>query len=99
MAVTPPVLPLRIQTTSGKLLITDTSITLEKPTFPRVTTVTIPRANISSVANRPGISPLFGMGGNFHIEINTIDGRQLVIKGIPYKSRRDVLSILQPEAL
>jgi len=91
--------PFRVQTTSGKLTITAQSVTLEKPTFPRVTTITIPRANISSVANRPGVPSVFGVGGNFHLMIYTLDGRSIEIKGIPFKARRAVLGILQPDAL
>ncbi len=94
-----PMQPLRVQTASGKLTITAQSITLEKPTFPRVTTITIPRASISSVATRPGIPPVLGMGGNFHLMIYTLDGRSIEIKGIPFKARRTVLGILQPDAL
>ncbi len=95
----PVSLPLRIQTTSGKLTLTETSVTLEKPSFPRVTTISIPRVNISSVASRVGIPSVMGMGGNFHIIIYTLDGRSIEIHGIPAKRRADVLGILQPDAL
>ena len=94
-----PMQPLRVQTTSGKLTITAQSVTLEKPTFPRVTAITIPRASISSVASRPGIQPLFGMGGNCHLMVYTLDGRSIELKGIPFKARRAAPGILQPDAL
>lgn len=88
---------LRIQTGSGVLIVTETSVTLERPSlaFGGRKPQTIMRSAITSVDSKVTIPAVLGRGGAMRIVLHGQGSDVMEINGVPLKAAEQLLSLLR----
>lgn len=81
------------RTGSGKVTITESSVTIDAPGGRK--SETVPRAAIARIDAKTVMASLFGIGGGRELTIHTNDGRKVVIRLIKPKDAAAMLALLR----
>lgn len=92
MSGTPGAILEHVQTGSGKLTLTEQSVTIEGPGFPRPKARTVFRAAIVGVDHKVSAKPLFGKGGTMQLTVHVQGGETLVLRAVPWAAAHTFLA-------
>lgn len=84
MSTNSPVTLINVQTGSGKLTVTDTSISIERPAFPRPKTQTLFRANIVGIDYKVIARPKLFSKGSVTLTFHVQSGERAEVHAVPY---------------